>query len=169
MTSSPLPLEAPKFSGDPGHFETKSTKLVTLPFDVFRVAGGADVDATILPSRSVGGLRLHGLHQPRRGSADRAPSEENERPLARPKPGCRRSDLNRRPRAYESGPRDVTTNQFAHLHTSGPADDVPKSALTSPSWQKPMAKIQLLDRELAEVMLGVALRGMAERIASMSP
>jgi hypothetical protein len=46
---------------------------------------------------------------------------------------------------------------------------MPKSAVTTPSWQKPMPKIHLLDRALAEVMLGVALRGMAERVAMLHP
>ena len=60
-------------------------------------------------------------------------------------------------------------NQFAHLRVTSTPDDVPKGAVTTPSWQKPMAKIQLLDRELAEVMLGVALRGMAERMVVLLP
>ena len=66
MTALPLSLEAPILSGDGGHFETMSTKVVALLFDVFRIVGNAHVDAAILPSRSVVGLglRMSRLYQP---------------------------------------------------------------------------------------------------------
>lgn len=85
MTALPRPLEAPVPSADVDQLEALGPEFIASCFDLFRVGVRAEDGAVILPLRPVVGLRLRGLHQPRRRAPNSAPSEEHQTNHSRPR------------------------------------------------------------------------------------